>query len=189
MRAKRPTAAFLDRDGTIIVDQDFLTRPEEVVLLPGAARAIRMLNDAAIPVVVVTNQSGIARGIIALEQYEAVRTRLDEMLAAEGAHVDATYHCPHHPDFSGPCNCRKPGTEMYERAMHDLGLPPRDALFAGDRMRDLLPSLSFGGRAILIESPVTSEADRERASREFEVAPSLLAAVERVLAAVGAGRA
>lgn len=183
-----PTAAFLDRDGTIIVDQDFLARPEEIVLLPGAARAIGMLNASGVPVIVVTNQSGIARGRITPAEYEAVRLRLDEMLAAEGARVDATYHCPHHPDFSGPCDCRKPGTAMYAWAMRDLALPPSGALFIGDRRRDLEPARSFGGRGILIESPVTSESDRRYAAREFELAPSLLAAVERVLADSGARR-
>ena len=188
MPAGRPGAAFLDRDGTIIVDQDFLASPDEIVLLDGAARAIRMLNASGIPVVVVTNQSGIARGRITPEEYEAVRRRLDEMLAADGARLDATYHCPHHPDFTGPCNCRKPGTGMYELAMRDLGLPARGALFIGDRMRDLIPARSFGGRGILIESPATSDEDRELAAREFETAPSLLAAVERVLAEPGARR-
>ena len=181
-------AAFLDRDGTIIRDTEYLRDPDQVELLPGAARAIRRLNDAGWPVIVVTNQSGIARGLLTEQDYERVRMRVDKLIGEEGAKIDASYHCPHHPDFTGPCDCRKPGTAMYEWAMRDLALPARGALFVGDRMRDLEPSLSFGGRGILIESPLTSASDRARASREFEIAPSLLAAVERVLAEPGARR-
>ncbi len=99
---------FLDRDGTIIRDTEYLSRPDDVELLPGAADAIRALNDAAVPVVVVTNQSGIARGYLSVAEYEAVAKRLDELLAARGARIDATYYCPHHPDFGGNCDCRKP---------------------------------------------------------------------------------
>ena len=176
-----PTAAFLDRDGTIIEDADYPSDPAAVRLLPGAARAVRLLNEARIPVIVVTNQSGIARGMFGEEDYEAVRERLDDLLGAEGARVDATYHCPHHPEFTGPCNCRKPGTELYARAVRDHGLPAHGALFVGDRMRDVLPSRAFGGRGVLVPSPSTPAADRARAEREFETAESLLVLVESVL--------
>ena len=178
----RPTAAFLDRDGTIIEDADYPSDPGAVRLLPGAARAIRMLNEARVPVVVVTNQSGIARGMYGEAEYAAVRERLDDLLAAEGARVDGSYHCPHHPDFTGACPCRKPGTALYERAVRDLGLDARGALFVGDRLRDVLPSRGFGGRGVLVPSPSTPPADLERATREFETAESLLALVERSLA-------
>ena len=177
----RPTAAFLDRDGTIIEDADYPSDPDAVVLLPGAARAIRLLNEAEIPVVVITNQSGIARGIFGEREYEAVRGRLEELLAAEGARLDATYHCPHHPDWSGPCDCRKPGTLLYERAVRDLGLDARGALFVGDRLRDVLPARALGGRGVLVPSPSTPADDRVRAAREFELGDSLLALVEGAL--------
>src|ERR1043165_7644342 len=109
-------AAFLDRDGTIIRDTEYLRDPEQLELLPGAAGAIKRLNDAGWPVIVVTNQSGIARGLMTEQDYERVRMRLDRMLAAEGARVDATYHCPHHPEYTARCECRKPGTKMYRDA-------------------------------------------------------------------------
>ena len=179
----RPTAAFLDRDGTIIEDAAYPSDPDAVRLLPGAALAIRMLNDAHVPVVVVTNQSGIARGMYGEAEYEAVRDRVGELLAAEGARVDGSYHCPHHPDFTGPCACRKPGTALYERAVRDLGLDARGALFVGDRLRDVLPARSFGGRGVLVPSPSTPSEDLARATRELETAESLLALVERALAA------
>jgi D-glycero-D-manno-heptose 1,7-bisphosphate phosphatase len=175
-------AAFLDRDGTIIVDVDYPSRPEEVRLLPGAAAAIRRLNESGIPAVVVTNQSGIARGFFDEAAYERVRARLDEMLEAEGARLDASYHCPHHPDFGGPCECRKPGTALYARAAHDLGLDPARSLYVGDRLRDVLPTLALGGRGILVVGPSTPPADAARAAADFETARSLGEAVGRFLA-------
>jgi histidinol-phosphate phosphatase family protein len=156
-------AALLDRDGTINVDVEFLSDPKDVELLPGAARAIRRLTRAGYPVLVFTNQSGIARGIISLSGYHAVRRRLDELLAAEGAAIVDTFTCPHHPDFSGPCDCRKPGIAMYERAavVHDLDLSR--CLFIGDRMRDVNPARIFGGRGALVRSHQTMEAHLQEA--------------------------
>ena len=96
-QSPRP-AIFLDRDGTIIRDTEYLRDPDQVELLPGAAQAIKRLNDARWPVIVVTNQSGIARGLLTEQDYERVRMRVDKSIAeAAGAKIDATYHCPHHP--------------------------------------------------------------------------------------------
>ena len=188
MTVIRP-AAFLDRDGTIIVDVDYPSRPEDVRLLPGAAAAVRRLNESGIPTVVVTNQSGIARGLFDEAAYQRVRARLDELLAAEGARLDASYHCPHHPDFDIACACRKPGTELYERAARDLALDPRRSLFVGDRLRDVLSTLTLGGRGMLVAGPSTPPADRERAAREFETVGSLAEAVDRFLDARAASAA
>jgi D-glycero-D-manno-heptose 1,7-bisphosphate phosphatase len=183
MPALRP-AAFLDRDGTIIHDADYLDRPEGVKLLPGAARAIAQLNEAAIPVVVVTNQSGIARGYFDMEAYEAVRARLDALLAAEGAHVDETRMCPHLPEVTGPCECRKPGTLLYRQAAERLGLDVARSWYVGDKWRDLEPGFVLGGRGILVPAPTTPAADLERARAEAIVAPSLADAVETILPAL-----
>ena len=183
-------AAFLDRDGTIIEDVAYLARPDDLRLLPGAADAVRRLNDAGLAVVVVTNQSAIARGLLDEATYERVRARLDEMLAeAAGARLDATYHCPHHPDFDVACACRKPGTALYERAARDLALDPARSLFVGDRLRDVLPARAFGGRGILIAGPATPPEDLARAEREFETVGSLAEAVDRILAAPRSARA
>ena len=101
---------FLDRDGTINEDADYLSDPSGVVLIEGAARAIKLLNDRGIKVIVVTNQSGVGRGYFKDSDVEAVNARLKELLAREGALVDAIYHCPHRPDEG--CECRKPGTAL-----------------------------------------------------------------------------
>lgn len=180
MSARR-AAAFLDRDGTIIEDVAYIARPEDLRVIPGAAAAIARLNAAGVPVVVVTNQSGIARGYFDLAAYELVRTRLDELLAADGARIDASYLCPHHPDFTGPCDCRKPGTLLYERAAADLGLDLARSAYIGDRWRDVAPACAFGGRGMLIAAPSTPAEDRARAEVDAEVRPSLGDAVDHLL--------
>ena len=105
--APRP-AVFFDRDGTLIHDRHYIKDPSEIELVPEASNAVRYLNYALVPVVVVTNQSGLARGLLTEEDYRRCEERLDDMLAERNAFVDATYYCPHHPDFTGPCACRKP---------------------------------------------------------------------------------
>jgi len=174
-------AAFLDRDGTLIVDRHYIGDPEQVTLISGAAAAVRRLNTAGILVVVVTNQSGIARGLVTPEGYMKVKARLDELLAAAGARLDATYFCPHHPDVTGACGCRKPGIALYERAIGDLGIDGSASVFVGDRYRDVEPATHFGGRGILVPSPQTSFADLQRAREHAVVSTTLGAAVDRVL--------
>lgn len=174
-------AAFLDRDGTIIDDIEYIARPEDVRLIPDAAAAIARLNLAGIPVVVITNQSGIARGYYDEAAYERVRDRVSALLAGDGARIDATYHCPHHPDITGPCECRKPGTLLYRRAGHELGLDLQRSAYVGDRWRDVAPAVELGGRGILVPRAATPSAERERAERDARLAPSLTAAVDDLL--------
>jgi len=184
--APRP-AAFLDRDGTINFDSNHVARVEDVHLLPGVAAAIRRLNDAGIPVVVVTNQSGIARGIFGPEDYERVRARIDELLRAEGAHVDASYMCPHHPEFSGPCDCRKPGTLLHRQAATALGIDLTRSWFVGDRWRDVEPALVLGGTGVLVPHAGTPPAEVDEARRRALVLPSLGAFVDAMLRALNDG--
>ena len=182
MTATGRPAVFLDRDGTIIIDRHYLGDPAGVELLPGAAGAVARLNAANIPVVLVTSQSGIGRGYFTMQDYERVSARLDEVLAAEGAHLDASYVCPHAPNADAPCACRKPGVLLYERAIREHGLDGKRSFFIGDMWRDVAPARAFGARGILIPTHETPAADREIALLEAEVARSLPEAVDRVLA-------
>jgi D-glycero-D-manno-heptose 1,7-bisphosphate phosphatase len=181
-------AAFLDRDGTIIYDVDYLRDPKEAVLIPDAGAAIARLNAGGVPVVVVTNQSGIARGLLSEADYDAVRERVDELLAAQGARIDATYVCPHHPDYTGPCDCRKPATLLYRRAASEHGFDLAQSTYIGDRWRDVAPALDLGGRGILVAGPSTPAVDLQRAQREVEVVASLSEAAKRVLSVSSASR-
>jgi D-glycero-D-manno-heptose 1,7-bisphosphate phosphatase len=145
-------AVFLDRDGTIVADPGYLHKPEDVKLLPGAAEGIRRLNAGGYLVVVVTNQSGIARGLYSVRDYRAVERRLDELLAQEGgdAHIDASYFCPHHPQAPEPCECRKPRTKLFREAQAALDIDFTKSWWVGDRLTDVQPARILGGRAILV---------------------------------------
>jgi D-glycero-D-manno-heptose 1,7-bisphosphate phosphatase len=143
-------AVFLDRDGTIIEDVGYLRDPGQVRLLAGAAEAIRRLNANGLLTLVVTNQSGIARGILSEAEYHRTERKLDELLAEAGARIDRHYFCPHLPEVSGPCECRKPGALLYRQAAEQLGIDLARSWWIGDRSRDVLPAEVFGGRGILL---------------------------------------
>ena len=144
----RPATAFLDCDGTLIRDTGYVGDPDDVELLPGAREAVRRLNEAAVPVVIVTNQSGIGRGYFDEAAFRAVQTRLEFLLADDGARIDGTFYCPHTPDDG--CECRKPGLGLYSLAAVTLGVETSGGLYAGDRVRDVLPALSLGGVGMLV---------------------------------------
>lgn len=174
-------AVFLDRDGTLIRDVNYLSRPEQVELLPGVAAAVRRVNEAGLAAIVVTNQSGIARSYFTESEYDKVRQRMESLLRDEGAHIDATYHCPHYPEVSGPCECRKPGTLLYRRAAKDHGIDARASWFIGDRMRDVSPAGELGGIGIMVPGDQTPMAEVESARKEFLVESSLDAAIARAI--------
>ncbi|HEU4748902.1 MAG TPA: HAD family hydrolase [Gemmatimonadaceae bacterium] len=174
-----PDAVFLDRDGTIIEDVHFIKSPSQVKLIPGAADAIRRINDAGARVVVVTNQSGIARGLSSVRDYEAVREHYESLLAKAGARIDHSYYCPHHPDVDGPCKCRKPGTLLFEQAMRELSLTPERVAYVGDRWRDVAAAGKLGGRGILVPSGMTTKDDHRRSKKDrVRSVPNLGAAVD-----------
>ncbi len=174
--ATRP-AVFLDRDGTLIEQKEYLADPDGVVLLPGATDALASLRDARYALVVVTNQSGIARGLYGEAEYQAVSERVNRLLEKAGTPVDATYYCPHHPDLTGPCACRKPGIGMYRRAARELDLDLSASWYVGDKLSDVLPAGALGGRGILVRTGY----GREHESR----LPGGMAVVDDLAAAAG----
>lgn len=144
------SAAFLDRDGTINVkapEGEYVVSPDEVTLLPGAAEGIRDLNLVRVPVIVVTNQRGIALGRMTEDDLAAVHRHLDELLAAEGARIDAYYHCPHD---TGVCDCRKPGTAMFEQAAREHGIDLPESVVIGDSESDVEAGRRIGARTLLL---------------------------------------
>lgn len=143
-------AVFLDRDGTLIEDTGYLHEPGKVKLLPGVAQAIKQLNEHGFLAVTVSNQSGIARGLYTVADYTAVQRRLAELLEAHGAHLDGAYFCPHHPRFTGPCECRKPGLKLFRDAAEALDIDLARSWWVGDRLSDVQPARALGGKAILV---------------------------------------
>jgi D-glycero-D-manno-heptose 1,7-bisphosphate phosphatase len=174
-------AVFLDRDGTIIEDAGYLRDPAAVRLLPGAAAAIARLNQHGLIVVVVTNQSGIARGLLTLAEYRSTERRLDELLSFQGARLDAHYFCPHVPELSGPCDCRKPGSLLYRQAAERFGIDLPGSWWVGDRMRDVLPAQSFSARGILLLTGAGEREASDETTEGFARVKDLPAAVDVIL--------
>ncbi len=171
----RLDAVLLDRDGTINVKAPegcYITDPEQLELLPGAAEGIRLLNHAGVPVVVVTNQRGVALGRMDESDLRAVHARLRELLRDHDAWVDAIFYCPHE---KGTCACRKPGTLMLRRAGAYLGLTTlRHAVMIGDSPSDVEAGRRAGARTVLLGTGRV-------APEGTEPAPTLLDAVQREL--------
>lgn len=172
----RPSAAFLDRDGTIIRDRGYVSDPADVELLPGAAEAISRLNGRAIPVLCVTNQSGIGRGLYTEEDFRAVQREVERQLALRGCALDAVYHCPH--DAPDPCGCRKPALGLYRRAADRFGVALSRAVYVGDKVTDVLPARRTGGRGYLIR---TGGPEERRLPAGCALVDDLWEAVGRVL--------
>jgi D-glycero-D-manno-heptose 1,7-bisphosphate phosphatase len=174
---------FLDRDGTLNAEADYLHRPGDVALLPGAAAALARLNALGVPVVVVTNQSGIGRGMYGWADYRAVMERIAELLGREGARIDGAYACPYHEDGVGEYRRRdhpdrKPNPGMLLRAAEELRLDLGRSWMVGDKECDLEAGRRAGCRAALVRTGHGGGADPGLADL---VAADLAAAVEAML--------
>lgn len=150
-------AVFLDRDGTLIEEVHYLSRPEQVKLIPGAADAVRRLNDLGVLVVVVTNQAGVARGYFPEGRVAEVHAHLAALLAEQGAKVDAFYFCPHHPTegagkYRIECDCRKPRPGMLLAAARDLDLDLSRSWMIGDKPCDAAAGRAAGCRSVLVRT-------------------------------------
>ena len=174
---------FLDRDGTLNYDPGYLKVAADLKLLPGVGPALARLKGAGARLVVVTNQSGVGRGIFTLKDLEAIHARLEGLLEQEDAALDAIYLCPHHPDDG--CHCRKPEVGMVERAVSELHLDLRRSYLIGDHARDIQLAHRVGAKAILITTePVDTQAqDALRAAEAMPdaVAKSMADAVDWIL--------
>lgn len=139
---------ILDRDGTIVVDRHYLADPAGLEFLPGAAEGLKLLHQQGHRLVLITNQSGIGRGLFSEAQLEAVHVRLRQMMRAAGAPLEAIYYCPHAPEAA--CECRKPGSKLFWRAAAELGFEPEEAVVIGDKRSDVEFGVRVGARTILI---------------------------------------
>ena len=150
-------AVFLDRDGTVNEEVGYLGDLSKLRLIPGAGVAIRRLNEAGFMVVLVTNQSGVARGYFPESLVHEAHTRLCEMLKSEGARIDAVYYCPHHPKagnshLTTDCDCRKPKTGLIDRAVKELDIDIKHSFLVGDKWSDIELAQRAGVHAILVTS-------------------------------------
>lgn len=177
----------LDRDGTVVVDRDYLDDPDALEFLPGAAEALRRLHRRGYRLVVISNQSGVGRGRFSLERLQQINARLLQMVRAAGADLAGIYCCPHRPEEG--CACRKPGTQLLLQAAGELGFDPKAAVVVGDKASDVELGKRVGAVTMWIRD------DRGRGSRPEphadHVVPDLAAAarlIERLPAAMGESR-
>ncbi len=150
-------AVFLDRDGTVNEEVGYLTELGKLRLIPGAGAAIKRLHEAGFLVILVTNQAGVARGYFPETLVHEAHRRLDEMLGAEGARIDAVYYCPHHPTagnsaYTMACDCRKPGTALIDRAARDFQIDVKQSFVVGDKWSDVELGQRAGIRTVLVQS-------------------------------------
>ena len=148
-------AVFLDRDGTINEEMGYVNHVERFHLLPRVGQAIRLLNERGWKAVVITNQSGVARGYFPESLIHEIHQRMQDLLKKEGAHLDGIYYCPHHPDvgvspYRQTCRCRKPATGLIEDAVKELDLDPSASYMVGDRGMDIEFGRQVGAKAILV---------------------------------------
>lgn len=172
-------AVFLDRDGTLNVEKNYLHRIEDWEWIPGAVEAIRRLNAAGYTVVVVTNQAGIARGLYGEAEVAALHDFVYRDLARRGARVDAFYHCPHHPDHGSACDCRKPAPGMILQAAAELGLDLGRSWLVGDKVSDVEAARAAGVRPILVRTGYGASEEAETDSAE--VVDDIGGAIETIL--------
>ena len=181
-------AVFLDRDGTVLEEAGYLDRLERLAFFPFAIDAVRLLNRGGYAVVVITNQSGVGRGMY--EEAFVIRAHqvVDERVRLGGARIDGYYYCPHHPDaevekYRLDCDCRKPGPGMLRQAAADLDLDLTRSFAVGDKWTDVQAGVAAGGRGILVRTGYgrTSEAAPTRRLEPVTIADDLIAATAWIL--------
>lgn len=188
-------AAFLDRDGVINADRGYVWRVEDFELLPGVTQALRLLAAEGYALVVVTNQSGIARGYYTEDDHAVLSAHLRALLAADGVVLAGIYHCPHHPQAAVErlrvaCDCRKPAGGLIRLACAELGLDAAASLLVGDRMRDIAAGRDAGvGRCYLVGEHDADAAALAGPGRPDAVHPDLLACVRATCATAAAAPA
>ncbi|HKP14363.1 MAG TPA: D-glycero-beta-D-manno-heptose 1,7-bisphosphate 7-phosphatase [Blastocatellia bacterium] len=182
-------AIFLDRDGTINEDIGYVSSPDELVIYPYAARAVRLINEAGLKVIIITNQSGVARRLYDEAMLATIHERLADELAGEGARVDAIYYCPHHPrigdaQYRRACECRKPSPGMLQQAAREHDIDLGRSYVVGDKASDMNLATNAGARGVLVLTGYGREtlANRDRWPCAPEIiADDLLDAVRQIL--------
>ncbi len=178
-------AVFLDRDGTLIREVGYLRRVEDIAVLPGVAEALRRLGEAGFLRLVVTNQSGVARGYVSREFVDRVNETVRGLLRLEGGDVEGFYVCPHHPEYGSRCSCRKPGVALVLRAAEEWGIDLPASWVVGDKAEDMELARRAGCRSALVRTGYGRESEArmaaEQASAPDVIADDLDAAVEAVL--------
>lgn len=180
-------AIFLDKDGTINEDKGYIDHPSKVDLLPNSAKAVSLLNEAGMKVLIVSNQSGVARGYLGEDMLQAIDKTIQKKLLANHAYYDGIYYCPHHPEagnypYKKDCECRKPNPGMLLKAADEYGLDLKDCYMIGDKDTDLEAGRRAGCKTILVLTGYGEETKKNlNGYRPDFIAQDLLEAVNWIL--------
>ncbi len=172
-------AVFLDRDGVLMEDSNYVGQIERVIIIPAAYRALRRLQDAGFKLLVVTNQSGVGRGFFTREHVELVHGHLNENFLHHGIKIDRYYVCPHHPDDK--CSCRKPSPKSLRDAAQEFGLDLARCFMVGDRASDILAGHNAGTRTVLVLTGGGQNTHTEGKVKPDHVAPDINEATSWIL--------
>lgn len=170
---------FLDRDGTINYDAGYINHTDSFVMYPYASQAVRMLNMEGYLVVVITNQSGLARGFFNLDTMNEIHDKMKDTFEKMGAHIDGIYYCPHDPnakvaEYKAVCNCRKPETGLIEQALKELPIDKNKMYFIGDKHSDILAGYRSGCKTIMVKTGY-GKGDLINKSASWDVKPDMVA--------------
>ena len=177
---------FLDRDGTINVEKNYLYRPEEFEFIPKVPEAIARLNNAGYQVIVVSNQAGVARGYYSEDDVIKLHQYVNEQLSKYKAHIDGFYYCPHHPDagigkYKMKCHCRKPEKGLFEKACEDFDVNIEDSWMIGDNIGDIKAGNNFHLKTILVRTGYGSQLEKEGFHLFQYIADDLYDAVNNIV--------
>lgn len=152
-------AVFLDRDGTINIDSGYIGDPKLVSLFPGVAKGIKKLKNFGFKIIVISNQSGITRGLITSDDVDNVNRKVNEILSDENTSIDAFYYCPYHPEYDSVelCKCRKPSPQMIFDAAKDFNIDLKESFMVGDKISDIECGINAGVKSILITTTISMD--------------------------------
>lgn len=162
---------FLDRDGTINEEVNYLHKPEDLQILPGVPEAIKLLRDGGFKIVVVTNQAGVARGYYSCRDVDLLHEYLNQQLEKSGAQIDRFYYCPHHPvhgigEYKRACHCRKPETGMFEQAGQEYDVDKEHSYMIGDKLLDVEAGNRYGLHGILVGTGYGRQVHQEQLEKQ-----------------------
>ena len=179
-------AIFMDRDGTIVEDVGYMNSPDQIRFIPGSIEAIKMLYQAGYKVVVITNQAGVARGLVTEDMLQTIDKTMHKWILNGGAHLDGIYYCPHHPEhgvypYKQTCECRKPHPGLIKRAKRDLEIDLTQSFMIGDKATDVEAGKRVGIKTVFVLSGHGNEEKSRITEKPDHVSPNLLDAVKWVL--------
>jgi D-glycero-D-manno-heptose 1,7-bisphosphate phosphatase len=179
-------AVFVDRDGTIIEDSGYISSPQDVQFLPGSIAAIRQLNQAGYKVIVITNQSGVARGFFGEDMLQTVDKSIHKAVLSGGGHIDAFYYCPHHSEhgvypYRQECACRKPAPGLIKKAAREHQIDLSRSFMIGDHSCDIAAGQQAGVRTVFVTTGHGAKEQHKLQQQPDQIAANLAAAVDWVL--------